>query len=406
LHRTRIQAIRALFILMILSVIHGAELRAQSDGDPVSIGKYKTISSKVLNEERRILVHLPRNYHKSGRSFPVFYLLYGDHRTTYFARAVSILDSLGNGGRIPEMILVAVENTDRYRDLLPERPDGSPTGIARFIDFFKTELIPLVEKNYRCKTYRLIMGPQAGANFAFYTLFREPDLFDAAIITNPFRWRGGRELMFKQAIEAFKQDTDFKKTLYITTSDNDELEMEGAKQVQEFSAQIEEIRPASFKMVVNHIKNWDEFLAPLGIHSGIKTIFKNYPGPSADRVEGLEALKQHCLNLTREYGYEVDLPEHRAVQVYDALMRKKRSGKALEILTYILENNPSSLNGLWRMAGIHRKNGNLDGAIRNLEKMAEIMGSDAGMIRRLLDQLKKKRDADRTDKGQNGLAGL
>lgn len=69
--------------------------------------------------------------------------------------------------------MVGIENTNRYRDLLPQKSDGSPTGIDNFIGFFIEELIPFIENNYRIKDYRIIMGPQVGANFVIYTMFEK-----------------------------------------------------------------------------------------------------------------------------------------------------------------------------------------------------------------------------------------
>lgn len=106
---------------------------AQRDGDDVVIGKYKVIHSKILDEDRTLLIHLPEDYNKTDKKYPVLYLLYGNHTTTYFAEAVSILDRLGPSGRIPELILVSITNIDRYRDLLPQKPDGSPTKIDKFM---------------------------------------------------------------------------------------------------------------------------------------------------------------------------------------------------------------------------------------------------------------------------------
>lgn len=44
---------------------------AKKDGDDIIIGKYKKIFSKVLKEERTILVHLPEGYEKSKHKYPV-----------------------------------------------------------------------------------------------------------------------------------------------------------------------------------------------------------------------------------------------------------------------------------------------------------------------------------------------
>ena len=135
-------------VLVVTGMMLGPPLEAQQEGEPVSIGTYRVIHSKILHEDRTLLVHLPRGYEQSRGAYPVIYMLYGDHVTTYFSQAVSVVDGLGPTGRTPNFILVGLMNTDRYRDLLPEA-GGNPTGIGDFIRFLNDELFSFVEKNYR-----------------------------------------------------------------------------------------------------------------------------------------------------------------------------------------------------------------------------------------------------------------
>ncbi len=118
---------KAIFSVFISAMLLVQFLSAcpQQDGDEIVLGTFRIIPSKILNEERTLLIHLPEDYAHNSTSYPVLFLLYGDHVTTYFGETVSILDRLGQTGRIPEMLLVAVTNTDRYRDLLPANPDGT-----------------------------------------------------------------------------------------------------------------------------------------------------------------------------------------------------------------------------------------------------------------------------------------
>ncbi len=347
-------------IFMITALLLPYPVFPQQEEEQISLGKYKILASKMLKENRRILVHLPRDYEKSKRKYPVFYMLYGDHTTTYFAEVVSVLDRLGPTGRIPEMILIGLENTDRYRDLLPQYLDGKATGIENFLAFFIKEFIPYVENTYRCKKFRLILGPQAGANFVFYSLFKHPELFHAAIINNPFRWRGGRELILNQAMNVLKKDPSYKKSLFITYDDSDQLEREGIK-----------------------------FISSLGVRSGLKTIFADYPLKENTEINGLTDLKNHFLNLSQIYDYQVEIPEHFLVTQYDKLKDQRKTREATEILDFILQQNPQSGNGLWRKVNVHIDNGNLPEAIECLEMMMKNMGSDSGMIRGRVDRLKK-----------------
>ncbi len=58
-------------------------------------------------------------------------------------------------------------------------PSGNGFG---FMQFLRQELIPLIESDYRADPAdRTLLGHSMGANFALYTLFRHPDLFQRCV---------------------------------------------------------------------------------------------------------------------------------------------------------------------------------------------------------------------------------
>jgi len=72
-------------LIIFTSLVIGIILPAsgqQNDGDEIVIGKYRTIDSKVLSEQRRILVNLPVGYETSDVKYPVVFHLYGDYVMT------------------------------------------------------------------------------------------------------------------------------------------------------------------------------------------------------------------------------------------------------------------------------------------------------------------------------------
>jgi len=91
---------------------------------PVVIGQSFTFHSELLGEERTIQVHLPQDYVWSEASYPVVYLLDGE---TNFHHTTGTLDTLSRLGHVPDFIVVAVNNTDRVRDLSPRRLSAIPT---------------------------------------------------------------------------------------------------------------------------------------------------------------------------------------------------------------------------------------------------------------------------------------
>ncbi|MDH5706858.1 MAG: esterase family protein, partial [Candidatus Aminicenantes bacterium] len=132
---------RTIFLLVFLSIMFffsGQKLCfAQKDGDDIVIGKYRMIHSRILDEDRPLFVHLPRDYEETQSRYPVLYLLWVDIYN-YFADAAIVTEKLGSSGEIPPVIIVGVANTNRYRDLLPVRTRDSSEGggVDNFLRFF------------------------------------------------------------------------------------------------------------------------------------------------------------------------------------------------------------------------------------------------------------------------------
>ena len=86
------------------------------------------IESKILGETRTINLALPRSFADTGpeRRYPVAVVLDGE---ADLPAAAAVAAELAARGQIPEMVLVAIENTDRLRDLTP--PGLSVSGSSR-----------------------------------------------------------------------------------------------------------------------------------------------------------------------------------------------------------------------------------------------------------------------------------
>jgi uncharacterized protein len=372
-------------IIPIIGFSHA--LSAQKDNDDISIGKYRLIHSTILNEDRTLLVSLPRDYDKTEKAFPVLYMLYGDHINTYFAETVSVLNKYSADASIPAFILVGIMNTDRYRDLIPLDQKGNKTGIDNFLSFLKDELVPFVEKNYRTKPYRALLAPQAGANFALYTLFKEPGLFRAFFLNNPFRWNSGRELMLSMAQEYLAKNKVLDNYIFITHDQNDQLEREGNEFIEKFSGLVEKYKPADFVLVKNYLPDNKDFISPTGIKEGITSCFSEYPLPENQTVACLEDIKNHYAGLSKKYGYDIDIPGHVLVMKADELAAKGKTAEYTEILCYMIETNTDQSNAYWRLADMSYRAGRMEEAKEYLAKMMELMGSDAGIVKNRYKQI-------------------
>src|SRR5476649_1010163 len=118
-----------LFLLLIasLAAIGAYTIKTRS----LLLGETVIIHSDILNEHRKILIYLPEQYDEAEPNksrYPVVYLLDG---SAHFARVVDAIKQLRKekGDDVfPQMMVVAIVNTDRARDLTPSNYLLGPNG--------------------------------------------------------------------------------------------------------------------------------------------------------------------------------------------------------------------------------------------------------------------------------------
>lgn len=206
---------KTIFIWVVLLLLSFC-VHAQID-HRISIGKKENIYSKVLSENRTIWIYRPSITSQNAsldKRYPVLYLLDGD---AHFYSTVGIIQQLSqaNGnGVLPEMIVVAIENTNRVRDLVPSS-DFSKTNL--FVDFLSSELIPYIDKNYNVAPFKLLFGHSLGGLTVIDMLTRLPDLFNAYIAIDPSMWYDKEKYLNHTISQLAKQNMDNKR-LFIGTA--------------------------------------------------------------------------------------------------------------------------------------------------------------------------------------------
>ena len=140
------------------------------------------IDSIKIGETREFWVSLPDHYTTNpAKSTRCCYMLDGDFN--FNSGVIGGLRHAAQLGEMPEFIIVGINNTDRAQGLLPRGAhlrDGSKAGgrADRFLDFIREELIPHIDKNYRCEKFRVLYGTSNTGFTAVYALFRNPELAD------------------------------------------------------------------------------------------------------------------------------------------------------------------------------------------------------------------------------------
>ena len=183
------------------------------------------IKSLILNENRTLLIHLPRDYETAGRPYPVLFILDATDRSTIFGpsfyHVAGRVEEMVREG-LPPMILVGVVNTNRARDMLPVKTDLEPgSGQAgQFLQFFSQELVPYIEAKYRTSGERLLYGRSDSGLFVLYTLLEEPGLFSSYIASSPTVGFCPEWIRVKME-RLFQSRPSLKTNLFIISGDDD-----------------------------------------------------------------------------------------------------------------------------------------------------------------------------------------
>ncbi len=252
-------------------IIHSGNCIAQQKYGDLIIGDKIHIESKVLNEQKTIVVMPPFSYKdKPDEKFPVVYVLdvgnnlfavYGI--VNYYSVVLKIM---------PPVIIVGIVSNDREKDYLPSPSKECPTGggAGKFLDFISSELVTFIDSTYRTVSERCIIGHSAGGLFAVYALENKPELFDSFICIDPSLWYEDQSYV-KKILDFFKINKDVKKSIFISLSN------EKGMGIFPFIDMLDEYAPEGFNWDYIHYKN--ETHNSLGFKSicaGFEMIYKNY----------------------------------------------------------------------------------------------------------------------------------
>ena len=247
-------------------------LSAQTDGAPITSGTYRVIHSRVLGEDRTLLIHLPGDYARSGKAYPVLYKLDGEMNN--FIQTVSAARYLLDWtDQAPDPIIVGIANTDRNRDMgLDQRPDN-------FIRFLKDELIPFIGQNYRTSGFRTVCGQSASSVFAVYSFLKEPTMFDAYVLSSFGLFRESVATNFDKELRRQNWQKAGKKYLFVANGKHDSYDPDGARTRRgaQFLMSLRAVVPAT---VLIETKDYDdEGHVPFpAIHDGLKWIYSGEAG--------------------------------------------------------------------------------------------------------------------------------
>lgn len=311
----------------------------------VEIGSVDSVWSATLEEYRPFLVYTPPSYddpEAAPHRYPVLYLLDGN---AHFHSVTGIVQALATGVNgtfaIPEMIVVAIPNTNRTRDLTPTRSEVSAAGgeapwLAQsggnpdFLRFLSEELATHVDATYRTMPYRVFVGHSFGGIATLNALYTMPDDFDAYVAIDPSLWWDDRVLL-SRARSFFAEERLEGKALYVAhanTISPDALEPNNHfSAIASFDAVMRAYDRSGIRYAFRYYPDDSHGSVPLiAEYDALRFVFDGYALPVQRILSEPTLLTEHFDAVSARLGADFRPPEHVMARITGIAMNQSASG--------------------------------------------------------------------------------
>jgi predicted alpha/beta superfamily hydrolase len=335
-----------LFVLLLTTPVVSQEQQAHD----LTIGERFTVYSQVLDEDRTMLVALPKDYHDSEERYPVLYVLDGEFFFYQAHAAVQFLSECTyiRTHPIPRMIVVGIVNIDRNRDLTPTHAPVQgelryPTsgGATKFLEFLQSELIPEIDAQYRTQPYRILSGWSFGGLFTINTYLENPGVFSAYLAISPSLW-WEQDGIVKKAEDAIADENMGFKPLAVTLGTLEGGDMDRSVR-RGFIPLFESGRLTAGAFTPIEIAERGHYYSPYqAFFDGLRALFEYWALPQERLGGGLESIQGFYQELSNKAGYAIKIPESSYQALVGSLISKRDNPAALEIARLTVKNYPRS----------------------------------------------------------------
>jgi len=400
--RQFIHPIIMVFITVLLSTSVQAQLKF-STAKPV-VRDY-TIRSQILGEQRKYSIYRPPVLPEYAEAVsPVIYVLDGEWLSYYYCTIINYWCERFPG--IPPITVVSIENepgmisptggfefSGRNRDFTPLVAKDSSSyktsgGAEKFLQFLREEVMPLVEKDYKQKPYRVIAGSSLGGFLAIHSLLQHPDMFNAYIASSPAMWMDNSAYM-KTAEETVSNAQERNCRLFFSAGNESRLIVNNARKFDSL-LQKKNLTGFSYRFTYYPAEGHATLRT---LHDGLDYVFLNAP-PDAEKnpSEVTYALfEKYYGELSQIYGYKMKPQENQINSYgYKFLNELNDIDKALEFFKKNVENYPSSANVYDSYGEALLKKGDKKNALINYEKAFQMDPTNTA-ARDIVNKLKNEK---------------
>ncbi|MFB9136611.1 alpha/beta hydrolase [Vibrio olivae] len=327
-----------------LATSMAALLSAQVSAEPaLNYAELFSHPSQTLNETRHYSVHLPRSYQQSpNKHYPVLYLLDGENRMLQVSGIANSFQG-GLSAEVPELIIVGIHNTDRMRDYTPTHYEKLPSGedVAwykntgggkQFLNYLTTELMPVIDHDYRTTNPNLLVGHSLGGLISLDALSQHETYFQGVISIDPSLWFDYPNY-YKTLKSKLNKPFTTPAALYLAIANNpftpglgrDNFHRDNLKR---FSQDVAPSANSQLQFKSEYYPQQDHHTVyHLAVYQGLKWLFDGYALDSAPEKLQLESIKENYQRLNQRFNSQLK-PDASAL---DSLAKKGERWPLMQI---------------------------------------------------------------------------
>lgn len=362
-------------MLILLSIVAMAWAAGPAHAEQACAHRTAVISadSRILGETIPVSVYLPPSYGDEFRRFPCLYILEDD---LYHRAMTGMVDTWVRLGLMPEVIVIGVPTSDRWRDYTPTRagvPGGeiiaTSGGGADHRAFLTDELIPRIEAGYRTGSFRVLVGHSIAGLQVVSTFLANPELFGAYVATSPSFWWDD-EWATAQCRQRRDGEAPLAGALFLAMGNEDETMQAPFRR---FVGAIEDAQSPEFR--------WTSRSYPTATHPQVPAkafgdaldfVFTGWELPASAMQSGIEAVEAHYGELSARFGYRVEIPEHIMNRLGYRALGEGRLDDAIDLFRRNAAAYPASANVHDSLGEAYLKSGDLERARRQYEQALEL----------------------------------
>ena len=241
----------------------------------ISIGTKIKFNSAILGEEKELYISLPSRYEQHVQDYPVIFTFEAEY---LFESTSTIAKYMAARSKMPESIVVSIANKEfsKRHEANYRRWGGKPEA---YIDFFRNELIPFMEENYRAADHRTIIGLSPSSGFLYECFMRQPDTFDAYLaLSAHLEWDRVEGTKLIDEIMSKNNAADFPKTIfYLSRAESDFSVFRGSREAySQAKEKLESYRPNKVQIELDVFEGDEHYLMALnGIRYGFEALYPN-----------------------------------------------------------------------------------------------------------------------------------